>query len=96
MTRLLQCVARFSGGYAIFVILSAAKNLAYPAASARFFAALRMTEPARKSGRTLPRPSLDYTAIAPYTLFARHLSIFAHLNDMATIFVSGPCPLSLE
>ncbi len=36
-----------------FVILSAAKNLDFSVASARFFAALRMTELARKFGHTL-------------------------------------------
>ncbi len=34
------------------VILSAAKNLVFLAAWARFFAALRMTDLARKNGRT--------------------------------------------
>ncbi len=35
-----------------FVILSAAKNLDFSVASARFFAAIRMTELARKFGHT--------------------------------------------
>ncbi len=47
-----------------FVILSAAKNLVFPVARARFFAALRMTELARKFGRTLVRrPNPDPPAV---------------------------------
>ncbi len=37
-----------------FVILNAAKNLDFSVASARFFAAFRMTELARKFGHTQP------------------------------------------
>ncbi len=41
------------------VILSAAKNLVFLAARARFFAALRMTDLARKNGRTRQEPLFD-------------------------------------